>query len=277
LDGRRAHGAPQRMSATDARRGRAPETAAGPLDAGVGPSPSVEPSGFQPGPPERIGVLGAGAWGTALAQLLALKGHRVRLWCHDPGVAVTINDGRTSSYLPGIDLHPALRAVTDVSAAVADAGVVLSASPSQFVGAIMARAADHLPPEALLVSASKGIELGTLRRMDEVIGAVVPARAMRRFCVLSGPSFAGEVADGMPTAVVIAGRTPEAASEAQRVFQTSTFRVYTNTDVVGVELAGAVKNVIALAAGVAAGLGFGHNTTAALITRGLAEITRLGV
>jgi glycerol-3-phosphate dehydrogenase (NAD(P)+) len=141
----------------------------------------------------------------------------------------------------------------------------------------MARAAPHLDPACLLVSASKGIELTTLRRMDQVLAAVVPEQVMTRFSVLSGPSFAAEVAREAPTAVAVASRDPEASRRVQELFQTSSFRVYTTPDVVGVELGGALKNVIAVAAGVAAGLGFGHNTLAALITRGLAEIRRLGV
>lgn len=154
---------------------------------------------------------------------------------------------------------------------------MVSVSPSQFVGGIMARAAPHLADDAVVVSASKGIELDTLRSMDQVLGAVLPAAVMERFCVLSGPSFAAEVAREAPTAVVVASRDEDTARQVQAAFQTPYFRVYTNPDVVGVEVGGALKNVIALAAGVAAGLGFGHNTLAALITRGLAEITRLGV
>ena len=141
----------------------------------------------------------------------------------------------------------------------------------------MTEAAPSVPGDALVVSASKGIENGTLLRMDEVLGQILPAQSMDRFCVLSGPGFAKEVVSHAPTAVVIAGRTAEVANEAQDIFQTPYFRIYTNTDIVGVELGGALKNVVALAAGIASGLGYGHNTIAAVITRGLAEITRLGV
>jgi glycerol-3-phosphate dehydrogenase (NAD(P)+) len=141
----------------------------------------------------------------------------------------------------------------------------------------MASVASHLEPDALIVSASKGIELNTLLRMDEVLSQTLPEELARGVCILSGPSFAHEVASGLPTAVVIASRDEASAERAQGLFQTATFRVYTNADVIGVELGGALKNVIALAAGTTAGLGFGHNTTAALITRGLAEITRLGL
>jgi glycerol-3-phosphate dehydrogenase (NAD(P)+) len=141
----------------------------------------------------------------------------------------------------------------------------------------MERAAPALSEECILVSASKGIEIATLRRMDEVLDAVIPAPIMTRFCVLSGPSFAAEVARGVPTAVVVASRHAEAGRRVQEWVATPRFRVYTSSDVTGVEVAGATKNVIALAAGVVAGLGFGHNTQAALMTRGLAEITRLGV
>jgi glycerol-3-phosphate dehydrogenase (NAD(P)+) len=141
----------------------------------------------------------------------------------------------------------------------------------------MGSVASHLQPDAVIVSASKGIELNTLLRMDEVLGQTLPEELARGVCVLSGPSFAHEVASGLPSAVVIASRDQAAAERARDLFQTETFRIYTNTDVIGVELGGALKNVIALAAGTTAGLGFGHNTTAALITRGLAEITRLGL
>lgn len=227
--------------------------------------------------PLRIGVVGGGSWGSALAALLAGKGHEAPLWCHDPEIARAIERTRENPHLPGIRLPDGVRATTDLPEAVGGADVILSAVPSQFVRETIGRAAPHVPEGALVVSASKGIEEGTLLRMDEVLRELLPETTMRRFCVLSGPSFAGEVARGAPTAVVVAGRTEEVAAEAQRIFQTSTFRVYTNTDVAGVELGGAAKNVIALAAGMAHGLGFGHNTTAALVTRGLAEITRLGV
>ena len=225
----------------------------------------------------RATVVGAGAWGTALGTVLAGKGHEVTIWSHEDDVAASINAGTGNRYLAGVDLPGGLSAETDLSAAVTGAEVVVSATPSQFVRTVMTRAAPDLAPDALLVSASKGIELGSLQRMDEVLSQVLPASIMNRFCVLSGPSFASEVAVGEPTAVVIASRDEQAAVHARDVFLTPTFRVYTNADVIGVELGGALKNVVALAAGVSAGLGYGHNTLAALITRGLAEITRLGV
>jgi glycerol-3-phosphate dehydrogenase (NAD(P)+) len=225
----------------------------------------------------RVAVVGAGAWGTALAVLLARKGHPVALWSHDPAVARRIDVERRSPYLPDVPVPDALRAGGELQSVVAGADLVLSVSPSQFVRGVMTEAAPHMREDAVLVSASKGIELGSLRRMDEVLAESVPGAIMDRFAVLSGPSFAHEVAQEAPTAVVVAGRSEKVASMVQAVFQTPYFRVYTTTDVIGVELGGALKNVIAVAAGVAAGLGFGHNTGAALITRGLAEITRLGV
>ena len=227
--------------------------------------------------PVRAAVVGAGAWGTALGCVLAEKGHQVTIWSYEPEVAQSINRDGVNPYLEGISLPAGMRAETHLSAAVQGAELIVSASPSQFVRRVMASAAPHLEPDVLVLSASKGIEIGSLLRMDEVLAETLPERAMRRFCVLSGPSFAREVAAGLPTAVVIASRDEGAAIRARDLFQTGTFRVYTNPDVIGVELGGALKNVIALAAGTTAGLGFGHNTTAALITRGLAEMTRLGL
>jgi glycerol-3-phosphate dehydrogenase (NAD(P)+) len=209
--------------------------------------------------------------------LLERNGHDVCIWSYETEVAAAINEERRNPYLEGVPLPERLRAETDLAAAVRGAGLVVSASPSQFVRRMMSEAAAHLEPEVLLVSATKGIELDTLLRMDEVLTEVLPAGAMARFCALSGPSFAKEVAAGAPTAVVIGSHDRAAAERASMLFQTASFRVYTNSDVVGVELGGALKNVIALAAGTTAGLGYGHNTLAALITRGLAEITRLGL
>jgi glycerol-3-phosphate dehydrogenase (NAD(P)+) len=226
---------------------------------------------------ERIAVMGSGAWGTALAALLARKGHDVVMWAYVDEVARSVTESHRNPYLEDVDLPPSLRASTDMAEAVDGARLVLSVSPSQFVGRVMAEAAPRIDPDALVVSASKGIEMATLRRMDQVLDDTLPERLMDRFSVLSGPSFAAEVARGAPTAVVAASRDPDATKRVQEVFQTGYFRVYTNPDVVGVELGGALKNVIALAAGVAAGLGFGHNTMAALVTRGLAEMRRLGL
>lgn len=225
----------------------------------------------------RAAVVGAGSWGTALAALLAKRGHEVVLWSFEEDVAEAVNRDHVNPYLADVALPASLQATHDLAAAVRGAGLVVSVSPSQFVGRVMGEAAPHLADHALVVSASKGLELDTLRPMDRVLASLVPASVSERFCALSGPSFAIEVAKEAPTAVVVASRDEEAARTVQGLFQTGYFRVYTNTDVVGVELAGALKNVIALAAGVTAGLGYGHNTLAALITRGLAEITRLGV
>lgn len=227
--------------------------------------------------PLRAAVVGAGAWGTALAMVLREKGHDVRIWSYEPEVAASINERSRNPYLEDIVLPEGLRAEADLAPAVRDAELVVSVSPSQVVRAVMTEAAPHVRSDALLVSASKGIELGSLLRMDQVLHEVLGSERMERFCVLSGPSFAREVAERAPTAVVVASRTEEVARRAQDAFQTPWFRVYTNLDVVGVELGGALKNVVALSAGVAAGLGYAHNTAAALVTRGLAEMTRLGV
>ncbi len=228
--------------------------------------------------PRRVAVIGAGSWGTALAGLLAKAGHEVRLWCLEADVAEQITHrSENETYLPGRKLPPSLRASADIAEAVGDAQVVVSVSPSQFVSSVMADAAPHIAGHAQVISASKGIEISTLRRMDQVLGDVLSPAQMEGFAVLSGPSFAKEVADEAPTAVVVASADEDAARAAQALFQTDYFRVYTNSDVIGVELGGALKNVIALAAGVAAGLGLAHNTRAALLTRGLAEMTRLGL
>jgi glycerol-3-phosphate dehydrogenase (NAD(P)+) len=222
-----------------------------------------------------IAVLGAGSWGTTLAALLAGRGAPVRLWAYEPEVVESINRTHENGlFLPGVALPASLTALADPVAAVRGARVVISASPSHAVRAVARRVADAIEPGALVVSATKGIETDTLALMSQVYRDTVP---QARFVALSGPSFAQEVAQGQPTALVAAAREPASALEAQRLLATPAFRVYSGADVVGVELGGALKNVIAIAAGILEGLGLGHNPRAALITRGLAEITRLGV
>jgi glycerol-3-phosphate dehydrogenase (NAD(P)+) len=227
---------------------------------------------------EQIGVIGAGSWGTTLANLLAKKGHAVRLWSYEEEVTAAITDHRENTvYLPEIPLSDNLSATSDLGEAVADAGTILSVTPSQHVRRVMQQASAYVDPGALVVSASKGIETSTLDTMAEVLEDALPATKSRTHCFLSGPSFAAEVSREHPTAVTVASRDGEAARQAQWLFQDEYFRVYTSHDVTGVELGGALKNVMALAAGMVAGLGFGHNTMAALITRGLAELTRLSL
>jgi glycerol-3-phosphate dehydrogenase (NAD(P)+) len=227
---------------------------------------------------ERVAVIGAGSWGTTLANLLAKKGHGVRLWSFEEDVTAAIRGtGRNAAYLPDVALDGRLEATSDLDEAVDGARALVSVSPSQHVRAVMGGVAGSLGEDVLVVSASKGIETRTLETMAEVLEDVLPVALHRRICFLSGPSFAVEVSQEHPTAVTVAGRDSQAARRAQELFQTDYFRVYTSHDVVGVELGGALKNVIALAAGMAAGLGLGHNTRAALITRGLAEMSRLGV
>jgi glycerol-3-phosphate dehydrogenase (NAD(P)+) len=226
---------------------------------------------------DAVAVIGAGNWGTALANLLAKKGAHVRLWAYEPNVADAINRRHENPlYLRGVPLHPALVATPDIARAVLDARTVVSVAPAQHVRRVLSHAVACMRGDALLISASKGIEKESLATMAEVIGDVAPGHA-ERACYLSGPSFALETARELPTAVTVASRDADAARAAQSLFQTPYFRVYTSDDVVGVELGGALKNVVAVAAGMAVGLGLGHNSTAALITRGLAEITRLGV
>ncbi len=223
-------------------------------------------------------VVGAGSWGTTLANLLAKKGCAVRLWALEPEVAAAVNEQRANpTFLPGVRLNERVRATTSLPDAVAEADVVVSVSPAQHVRQVMAGAAGAMQPEALVVSASKGIEKDTLCTMAGVLRDVLPAGARDRAVFLSGPSFAREVAAEQPTAVTAASFANDAACAAQELFQTPYFRVYTSADVEGVELGGALKNVIAVAAGMSSGLGLGHNAVAALITRGLAEISRLGI
>jgi glycerol-3-phosphate dehydrogenase (NAD(P)+) len=227
----------------------------------------------------RIIVLGSGAWGTAIALTLHRRGgHQISLWAHSPEFAKEINDaGENTQFLPGFPI-PTEIAVTGDNACVADADIVVSVVPSEFLRSTMARLCPHLHAGQIVVSATKGVEDHTFLRMTEVISTCLAKKGLALpVGAFSGPSFALEVAQGQPTAVTVAFDDPAIATQIQAEFSSETLRLYTSTDVIGVELGGALKNVIAIAAGVAAGVGLGYNSAAGLITRGIAEITRLAV
>jgi glycerol-3-phosphate dehydrogenase (NAD(P)+) len=222
-----------------------------------------------------VTVLGAGSWGTTLANLLATKGETVRIWAYEPDVVEAINQRHENpAFLAGVLLDPGIRAFSDPREAVSGAPVIVSAPPSHAVRSVVNGLRGEVRAGTLVVSATKGIETDTLAFMSTIFEECLPEA---RFAALSGPSFAVEVCQGQPTLVVAAAKDEATAQDVQRIFATSRFRVYSHDDVLGVELAGALKNVIAIAAGILEGLGMGHNPRAALITRGLAEITRLGV
>lgn len=228
----------------------------------------------------RIAVIGAGAWGTALAIVLGRKdAHRVHLWANEPDVCESIARERVNHrFLSGVTLPDSIAATTDLACALEGAEMVVSVMPSQHCRELFDRMGPNLRPDMLFVSCTKGLEDTTLLRMSEVItNALRSRRFTPRIGALSGPSFAKEVARGDPTAVTVASADSELARSVQQAFNDSRFRVYTNDDVIGVELGGALKNIIAIAAGVCDGLGLGHNSRAALITRGLAEVARLVV
>jgi glycerol-3-phosphate dehydrogenase (NAD(P)+) len=225
----------------------------------------------------RLAVIGAGSWGTTVAALGARNAEHVALWARRPELAEALNtSGENPDYLPGRPLG-AVMATARFDDALDGADVVALAVPSHGFRSVLAEAAPFVPPEALLLSLAKGLEQGSLKRMTEVAAEVLPHHDDGRIGVLTGPNIATEVAAGLPTASVVAMGDTAAAEAVQRLFMTDTFRVYTNPDVVGCEIAGVVKNVVALAAGIAQGLGVGDNARAALITRGLAELTRFGL
>ncbi len=225
-----------------------------------------------------VAVLGAGSWGTALAKVLADRQHRVTLWGRNEAYAQAIERARQNEkYLPGAMLGETLHATSDLRAAVAGKQYIVSVVPSHTTRQVLSEAGVAMHADAIVVSASKGIENDTLETMDDVMKAVLPGRIGSRLAFLSGPSFAQEVGKSLPTAVVMGSRDRIVAESAAELFRGERFRVYTSDDVMGVELGGALKNVMAIAAGIIDGLGLGNNTRAALITRGLAEITRIAV
>jgi glycerol-3-phosphate dehydrogenase (NAD(P)+) len=228
-----------------------------------------------------IAIIGAGAWGTALSIVLGrIETHRIRLWAHEKEVCESIVQHRVNDkFLPGQPIPASVKPCNDLAEALQNAGIVVSVMPSQHGRRLFEQMRQHLRAETMIVSATKGLEGDSLLRMTEVIAQVVKgvAGGMPRIGALSGPSFALEAARGDPTAITFASQDADFARSIQQQFSNANFRVYTNDDPVGVELGGALKNTIAIAAGVAAGLGLGHNSVAALITRGLAEMTRLVV
>lgn len=227
----------------------------------------------------RIVVLGVGAWGTALALSLHRRGgHQIAVWAHDPALAASIDTARENTqFLPGFPI-PAEIAVTGDDSVVSQAEIILSVTPSEFLRPTLMRLRSSLHTSQFILSATKGLEERTFLRMTQVISATLePAGLLVSIGALSGPSFAQEVAQGQPTTVTVAYSDPQIAAFMQREFSSETLRLYTSTDVIGVELGGALKNVIAIAAGVASGVGLGYNSAAGLMTRGIAEITRLAV
>lgn len=226
----------------------------------------------------KVGVVGAGSWGTALANLLAVKGYTVDWWVFEADLCRQLEETRENAiFLPGVKLSENLRPTNDLEQAVAGKDLVLVVVPSHVMRQVTQKMAGHIESHAILVSASKGIENDTLLTMSGVISETLTGIAEDRLAVLSGPSFAREVAQGLPTVVTVASKVLECAQKVQHVFVTPGFRVYTHGDVLGVELGGSVKNVIAIAAGMVDGMGLGLNTRAALITRGMTEIRRLGL
>lgn len=228
----------------------------------------------------QIAIIGAGAWGTALSIVLGRKGrHEVRLWAYEKEVSDSIQTSRVNArFLPGHRIPGPVSVTRDLPEALRGAEIVVGAMPSQHCRDLFQQACAHLSDASVIVSATKGLEERTLSRMTEVIRELTMAQGLRcQIAALSGPTFAAEVARGDPTAIAIASDSEELGASVQREFSDPAFRVYTNDDVIGVELGGALKNVIAIAAGVCDGLDLGHNSAAALITRGLAEMTRLVV
>jgi glycerol-3-phosphate dehydrogenase (NAD(P)+) len=227
---------------------------------------------------ERIAVIGGGSWGTALADVLAGNGHDTVLWVYEQDLAAEMASSRVNSlYLPGFTLHPALAVTTSLPEALAKRTMVLLVTPVQVMRTVLSQAAPLIGPGTVLVNASKGIELGTLKTVSQICDELLGEAALDTYVALSGPTFAREVAAGLPSLIVAASRNEACARRVQAALSNPVFRAYTNSDVIGVELGGAVKNVIAIAAGICDGLGFGHNARAALITRGLAEMNRLGL
>ena len=226
----------------------------------------------------RCSVLGAGSWGTALSALLAGKGYTVTAWDKERSVLEDLaRNHRNERYLPGVALPTALHASSDVAKALEGADLVVVAVPSHAVRQVAIEAKRHVHADVPIVCVAKGVEVETLMTMSEVLEDVLPVPLHPYLAVLSGPSFAKEVAKGLPTAVTVAARWERIAKQVQDAFHTKSFRPYTSGDVVGCEIGGCVKNVVAIAAGISDGFGFGANALAALITRGLAEITRLAV
>lgn len=227
---------------------------------------------------KRIAVIGAGAFGTALSGLLAHKGNQVRLWIRETQLVSAINERHENElYLPGISLPPQVEATNDLEKALFQAEMVVMATPSHASRLMAEQMRNYLPALIPIVTVAKGIENETLLTMTEVLEDVLPVERHPYLAVLSGPSFAREVAQRLPTAVTVASPWERLAREVQQTFSTDRFRCYTSTDVVGVQLGGSLKNIVAIAVGCADGLGFGSNARAALITRGLAEITRVAV
>lgn len=225
----------------------------------------------------KLTVVGAGAFGTAMAAVAARSGHEVTLWAHDPRVAEAVRERRSNEvYLPQIPLDEAVRATSELAVAVAFSDVMMMAVPSHHYRSVLQQMKPHVKRDVRVVSATKGIENETLQRMSQVATDVLGS-SLSAFAALSGPTFALETARGDPTVAVVASANLEFAEEVQRLLSSATFRLYHSQDLVGVELAGSLKNVIAIAAGVLEGLGLGSNTNAALVTRGLHEITKLGV
>lgn len=231
---------------------------------------------MKPGGP--IGVVGAGSWGTTLAQVIADKGFEVDLWVFEPELCRTIRETRQNDlYLPDVVLHGRINAHNDLDRVVKDHDLLIMVVPSHVYRNVATAMIPFLKPDAVVVNATKGIENDTLLTMSGIWREVLPSGLQVQVLCLSGPSFAREVARKVPTAVTLAGDDLQTAKAVQHVISTGYFRIYTSLDKIGVEIAGASKNVIALAAGVSDGMSFGYNSRAALITRGLAEITRLGV
>jgi glycerol-3-phosphate dehydrogenase (NAD(P)+) len=225
-----------------------------------------------------IGVIGAGGWGIALAKLLADKGGPVTLWCHGAESFRELQDSRESrAYLPGIILPSGIEITRSMAVAVADKSLVLCVVPSHTAREVMASAAPYLSPQAIVLCCTKGLEEGSSKTMGEVLGEIFGETQKQRHAFLSGPSFAIEVARGLPAAVTVAARLEDIARDIQETLSTQNFRVYTSTDIIGVQMGGVIKNIIAIAAGISDGLNLGHNARAALVTRGLVEMTRLAV
>jgi glycerol-3-phosphate dehydrogenase (NAD(P)+) len=226
---------------------------------------------------EKIGVIGAGAWGTALAILLAEKKHDVTLWMYEQDLAEeTARTRENRTYLAGFVLPASVQVTSSLETAARDRSILLFVMPSHTVRTVAKQLRPFLSNNPVIICAAKGIELDTLMLLSDVLRDVLPEQFYNRLCFLSGPSFAKEVAQKMPTAITLATYDPEIGKKAQDILSNAYFRVYTNPDVIGVELAGSLKNVVAIAAGVLQGMGYGHNSMAALLTRGLVEMARLG-